>query len=619
MRLVPWLTWFVVGWSLMIVASDPASAQTFLAPEKVFQLQAQALDARRLEVLIRTEQGHYLYKNKLKFEILPPSVRLAPFQLPGGLIKDDPVFGRTETYRDVFRLILPIEREDPAVRSLVLAVSFQGCSDRGLCYPPTVRKIEVALPALTEGVGSVTGSNGGSGDDPSRITALMAQKNLPWILLSFFGFGLLLSLTPCVFPMIPILSGLIISQGAGVTRKRGFLLSLVYVLGMAATYALAGVLAGLSGSLLAAFLQNPWVLSAFALVFVLLALSMFGFYELQMPGRLQSRLSKTSNRLPGGNLFGVLVMGALSALIIGPCVTAPLAGALLYISRTQNLWLGGTALFVLALGMGVPLLVIGTSAGALLPRAGVWMEAVKKFFGILLLAVALRLISPFMALALQMFLWSALLIVSAMFLRPLDPLPEGAGAGSRIGKGIGFLILMTGSAYLVGSLSGGQNLYQPLSGILDKGSGQEQPAAAKLSFQPVARLAEWEQILGSSSEQPVLVYFGAEWCTACKEMERTTFQDPGVREKLKNFRLFKVDLTATGPENQALLKKFSLFGPPAVLFFKQGREITPARMIGEQDARQFLRRLDQVLHSRSTPFEPTPQCLIGSTPPAPMS
>jgi thioredoxin:protein disulfide reductase len=597
--LIPRLVLLVSWWLLVCFSAAPAAAPAFLSPDKVFQIQARALDDRHLEVLIRIAEGTYLYKNKLTFAILPPTVKAAAFTLPAGQPKNDPVFGPTEIYRQSLRLILPIIRQDPTVESVVLTVSFQGCSDRGLCYPPTVRKIEVALPAPAGGNGSVSPprQNGGEGDESSRITALMAQNNLPWVLLSFFGFGLLLSLTPCVFPMIPILSGLIVSQGAGVTKKRGFLLSLVYVLGMALTYALAGVLAGLSGSLLATFLQNPWVLGAFALVFVLLALSMFGFYELQLPSRLQSRLSKTSNRLPGGNLFGVLVMGALSALIIGPCVTAPLAGALLYISRTQNLWLGGSALFVLALGMGVPLLVIGTSAGVLLPRAGAWMEAVKKFFGILLLAVALWLVSPFIGLTLQMFLWSALLTISAMFLRPLDPLPEGAGAWSRIGKGIGFLILLIGAAYLVGSLSGGQNLYQPLSGLGGDRAGavRDRPEKEGPAFLPLSGVAALEQALSSSRDQPVLLYFGAEWCTACKDMERTTFRDPGVREKLKKFRLFKVDVTETGPETQALLKKFSLFGPPAILLFQQGREISQARMIGEQDARQFLSRLEQAL------------------------
>jgi thiol:disulfide interchange protein DsbD len=587
----------VLGWPLLILCPSPAAAQTFLSPDKVFQPQVRALDDRHLEVFIRIAEGNYLYKNKLKFEILPATVRATAFTLPKGQSKDDPVFGPTEIYRQTLRFTLPLLREDPTVRSLVLTITFQACSDRGLCYPPTERKIEVPLPppAAATSPASPARKPGETGDESSRITDLLTQSNFLWVLLSFFGFGLLLSLTPCVFPMIPILSGLIVSQGAGVTRQRGFLLSLVYVLGMAITYALAGVLAGLSGSLLSTFLQNPWVLGVFALVFVLLALSMFGFYELQLPSRLQSRLSQTSNRLPGGNLLGVLFMGAVSALIIGPCVTAPLAGALLYISRAQNLWLGGSALFVLALGMGVPLLVIGTSAGALLPRAGGWMEAVKKFFGILLLAVALWLVSPFMALALQMFLWSALLIISSIFLRPLDPLPEGAGYWARFGKGIGFFILLVGTVYLVGSLSGSQNLYQPLSGILAKGSAMDPSANEGLSFQPIARMEELDQALKSAAERPVLLYFGAEWCTSCKGMERSAFRDPGVREKLKKFRLLKVDITENSPDHQALLKKFSLFGPPAVLFFRQGQEIPPARMIGEQDAREFLRHLDLAL------------------------
>ncbi|MBI5584449.1 MAG: protein-disulfide reductase DsbD [Deltaproteobacteria bacterium] len=598
---MPRLALLLLWWPLLLLIPGSAASQTFLAPEKIFQPQVQALDDRRLGITIRIEDGYYLYKDKISFKIFPPSVKPGAFQLPAGQPKEDPVFGRSEIYRRAFRLTLPILRADPAVQTIELALSFQGCSDRGLCYPPPVRKITVALPPPSREAGPPPGrtlspaENGPPTpvDESSRITGLLAQKNLLWILLSFFGFGLLLSLTPCVFPMIPILSGLIVSQGAGVTKKQGFLLSLVYVLGMAITYAVAGVLAGLSGSLLAAFFQNPWALSAFALVFVLLALSMFGFYELQLPSRLQNRLCHTSNRLPGGNLFGVLIMGALSALIIGPCVTAPLAGALLYISRTQNVWLGGSALFVLALGMGVPLLILGTSAGALLPKAGPWMEAVKKFFGILLLAVALWLVSPFMALALQMFFLSALLIISSMFLRPLDPLPEGAGAWARIGKGVGLLIFLGGVAYLAGALGGSQNLYQPLAGLGAKGSAGDQPATAGPSFQPLTRTAELDQVLQSSPDRPVLLYFGAEWCTSCKEMEHSTFRDPRVLEKLNKFRLFKVDLTEPHRETQALLKKFSLFGPPTVLLFdRQGREIEKARMVGEHDARQFLSRLE---------------------------
>jgi thiol:disulfide interchange protein DsbD len=596
------LVWLLLCWPLLFFP-NPAAAQAFGAPEKIFRPQVRALDDRRLEILIRIEDGYYLYKNKIALQIFPSSIKPAAFQLPAGQPKDDPVFGRSEIYRRSFLLTLPILREDPSVQSLELALSFQGCSDRGLCYPPTVRKITVALPPAARAavpppgrIGSSSGTNGAAApaDESSRITGLLAQKNLTWILLSFFGFGLLLSLTPCVFPMIPILSGLIVSQGNTVTKKRGFLLSLVYVSGMAITYAVAGVLAGLSGSLLAAFFQNPWVLGAFALVFVLLALSMFGFYELQMPSFLQSRLSKTSNGLPGGNLFGVLIMGALSALIIGPCVTAPLAGALLYISRTQNVWLGGSALFVLALGMGVPLLVIGTSAGVLLPKAGPWMEAVKKFFGILLLAVALWLVSPFMALSLQMFFLSALLIVSSMFLRPLDPLPDGAGGWARVGKGIGWIALLVGAAYLAGALGGSQNLYQPLAGLGGKGSAGDQPTTAGPSFQLLTQSAELDRVLQSATDRPLLLYFGAEWCTSCKEMEHSTFRDPRVLEKFKKFRLFKVDLTTTTPETQTLLKKFSLFGPPTILLFdRQGQEIEKSRMVGEQDARQLLSRLDQ--------------------------
>ena len=346
--------------------------------------------------------------------------------------------------------------------------------------------------------------------DALKYDRLFREGNVLYVLLSFFGFGLLLSLTPCVFPMIPILSGIIVAQGTSVPKGRSFALSLIYVLGMALTFAVVGVIAGLTGFLISALLQNPWVIGSFALIFVLLALSMFGFYELQIPGPLQTLLTRTSNRFSGGSFSGVFFMGILSALIIGPCVTPPLAGALLFIGQTQNFWLGGTALFILALGMGVPLLIIGASAGLILFKAGVWMEAIKTFFGVLLLGLALYQVSPFISLSLQMFLWAALLIISSIYLRALDPLPEGARGWAQFRKGVGVLIFLIGLALLIGALGGGKNLYQPLEGLLEGGAPvtplKGTTTTPGLNFQRLTSPAELEQQLrvGPGPEGPAL-------------------------------------------------------------------------------------------------------------------
>ena len=389
-------------------------------------------------------------------------------------------------------------------------------------------------------------------------------------------------------------------RGQAVTRAQGFALSVAYVLGMAVTYAAAGVAAGLSGAMLSAALQNPWVLGAFAAVFVLLAFAMFGFYELQLPAALQTRLAEASGRLPGGQYSGVFVMGALSALIVGPCVAAPLAGALLYISQSRDGVLGGAALFAMALGMGVPLLAVGASAGALLPKAGPWMDGVKHFFGVLLLAVAIYLVSPVVPIAAQMLAWGALLIISAVNLRVIDPLPVGATGVARLGKGIGVVALLAGTAYLAGALSGSTDLLKPLQGLVgaDHATSQsgEQKATHASLFQRVATGAELDAAIQAARGKPVLLDFYADWCVSCKEMERFTFTDERVKKRYAGMLMLQVDVTANTAEHQALLKRFRLFGPPGIIFFdKAGKEIMGLRVIGFQAAEKFAGVLDEVI------------------------
>jgi len=339
-------------------------------------------------------------------------------------------------------------------------------------------------------------------------------------------------------------------------------------------------------------LQSPWVLGSFAAVFVLLAGAMFGFYELQLPAALQTRLADASNRLPGGHLTGVFAMGALSALIVGPCVAAPLAGALLYISQSRDVVLGGSALFVMALGMGVPLLVVGASAGALLPRVGPWMETVTRFFGVVLLAVAIYLVAPLVPRAVEMLAWAALLVITGIFLRAIDPLPTSARGFDRFAKGLGVIALVAGIAFLIGALAGSRDVLQPLAGL----RGASSPAAAPVVFTRVSSMDELDRAISGARGRPVMLDFYADWCVSCKEMERYTFSDPQVSARMSNVVKIQADVTANAPEHQQLLKRFRLFGPPGIVFFDpEGREIQGLRVIGFQPADRFAKVLDQVL------------------------
>jgi len=579
-----------------------AAEPELLDPDKAFRFSARLKDARSIEVNYQIASGYYLYRDKFRFILSPADAKPGAAQFPAGEKHHDDFFGEVETYRGNVSIVLPFELTNASVAAVKLAATSQGCADVGVCYIPHEQKAELQLAALGQSgsrsdeapalVGAAASAPAG---DDGRVAALLGGGI--WLAVaSFFGFGLLLSFTPCVLPMVPILSGIIIGAGQPVTRMKGLLLAALYVLGMAITYAIAGVAAGLSGAMLSATLQNPWVLGAFAALFVVLALSMFGFYELQLPVAFQSRLNRASNRFSGGHGLGVFVMGVLSALIVGPCVAAPLAGALLYISQSRDVVLGGSALFAMALGMGVPLLVVGASAGALLPKAGPWMETVKRFFGALLLAVAIYLVSPFTPLPLQMFLWAALLIGTAVYLRAIDSLPAGARGFQRVAKAVGIIALLAGIAYLVGALSGGRDLLQPLSGLRDSAVGD---AARPVPFQRVSSTADLDARVRAAAGKPVLLDFYADWCVSCKEMERFTFSDERVKMRLRGMVLLQADVTANTPENAALLKRFRLFGPPGIILFdREGREIPALRVIGFQPAERFVVVLDHAIATK---------------------
>jgi thioredoxin:protein disulfide reductase len=576
---------------MLLAACSPAAAQLFgksqelLEPEKAFRFSARALDGA-VEVRFAIADGYYMYRERFRFAAEGnPGVRLGRPEFPSGTRHRDEFFGEMETYRKQVRILIPAEGQG----RFDLKVTSQGCADVGVCYVPMESQASLQLVSgtfVSEGPRAVDAAPRFSIFASDLEIARLFEGNFVLVLAGFLVLGVLLTFTPCVLPMIPILSAIIAGEGKRLNKWRGLALSLTYVLGMALAYAVAGVAAAYSGSLLAAALQNAWVLSAFAAVFVILALSMFGFYELRLPGFVHHQLHSAHSRLRGGQVASVAAMGVLSAVIVSPCVAAPLAGALLYISQTRDVALGGAALFAMALGMGVPLIAVGVSEGALLPKAGAWMESVRKFFGVLLIAVAIWIVSPVLPSMAQMIAWGAFFIGSAMFLRAIDPLPASASGWWRLWKGLGIVSLVAGIAFLVGAFSGAQDVLRPLAGV-----SRNAPPATPLPWTRVASLDELESKLKAPGKT-VMLDFYADWCVSCKEMEAFTFSDPNVRAQLDRMLLLQVDVTANTEADKALLKRFSLFGPPGIIFFdSEGREIKGLRVIGYQGPDRFLKTL----------------------------
>lgn len=584
--------------------STNAADDEFLSPDVAFGLNV-LQSSGQINADFTVAPGYYLYKERIKFELSP--AREHEIKLPNGDIKNDPNFGKMEVYHHDFTGHIIIKDADNT--PITIKATYQGCSEKGLCYAPQHKTFTIS-PLASDSAGksqpsdSAASSTSISGSDSQAANLLKSGK---WwlIILGFFTAGLLLAFTPCVFPMIPILSSIIIGKNAHVTRLHAFNLSLAYTLGMCLTYTLAGVAAGLSGQMLSAALQTPWALGFGATIFVLLALSMFGFYELKLPSGLENGLMSMSRRIKGGHLFSDFLMGVLSALIISPCVAAPLAGALLYISKTSDVVLGGVALFSLSLGMGAPLLLIGASAGTLLPKVGSWMNAVRNLFGVLMLGVALWLITPIIPVSIQLALWAALLIIPAIFMHALDPLPVDAKPALRFWKGIAVILLVVGLAMLVGALSNAKSPLQPLGGLLAKNTASQTQQHSGLNFKRVKNLAEFDSALKAATGKQVMLDFYADWCVSCKEMEQFTFSDPRVQTALRDTVLLQADVTANTEEDKALLQRFNLFGPPGILFFdEKAQEETRLKVVGYKNADDFL----QTLNLRGSCLPETIQC-----------
>jgi thiol:disulfide interchange protein DsbD len=622
--------------ALLLSCAGARADDDFLPPEQAFRFSARMLDAHTVVVNYAIADGYYMYRERFKFSAA--GAKLGEAQVPPGKVKFDETFQKeVETYHKGVEIRIPVEGDGP----FTLNATGQGCADKGLCYPP--QDVSIRLVA-GDGAGAAPrmsvppGQNGaplspvpaaegavpqfslpgqaapqsappanpppGPGaaapapsaaspagqaapSELSGIAALLQGGRLLAIVPAFVLLGLGLAFTPCVLPMVPILSSIIVGEGGNVRRARGFILSLAYSLGMAVVYTALGVAAGLVGEGLAAALQNSWVLGAFAVLIAAMALSMFGVYQLQAPAALQTRLASASGRQSSGKLAGVFAMGAISALIVGPCVAAPLAGALVYISQTRDVIIGGAALFAMAIGMSIPLLLVGVSAGSLLPRAGMWMESVKRFFGVLMLAMALWMVAPVLPGLVQMLLWAALLLGYGCYLLRTNGLKSKSGHWAAMALGAASVVL--GAAQLVGVASGGRDPLAPLV-HLTRGA-----PAQPLAFTCIKTVEQLDAALAATGGKTALLDFYADWCVSCKEMEKLTFVDPAVKARLANTVLLQVDVTANDAADRAMLKRFGLFGPPGIILFgRDGREVPDSRVIGYQNSQKFLASLGKL-------------------------
>lgn len=599
--LLLWLLWSSVH------AAPGNFGGEFLPPTMAFRPSVTAVNAEQIHVQFDIQPGYYLYRSKLAVEaigLLPADVKLFPAALPKGTQKDDPNFGPTEIYTEPLTWAVQVNGGQRPL-TLTLSVRYQGCASQGICYPPEVILLPVVLPVAeaTITAPTTTGNESASAQpvpkqNGIREIARTLDEGTLWLnLLLFFGAGIGLAFTPCMLPMMPIVATVVLGRhdtAHPISHMRGFSLALAYVLGMAFTYALAGVFAGLSGTLISGLLQNPWVLGSFALLYALLAGAMFGFYNLQLPTGLQGKLAEGSQRLHGGSTPAALALGALSALIVGPCVAAPLAGALLYIGQTGNAFLGGLLLFVMAFGMGIPLLAMGASAGTFALKTGPWMETIKKGFGFILLGTAWWIVSPVLPASFLLGGFGVLAIIAGVLLKALDRLPERTLMPARLGKALGVICIALGLAWLAGALGGATRLDQPLSPFTT-GSNEANARNTPLAMTTVTHLSALDSAL-RDTQKPVFIDVYADWCVSCKEFERDTLNDPAVRAALAAFTLIRVDVTASDDDARAILQRFGLYGPPGMVFYAPGgRLLHDATLAGYVGPEAFLKQLQHVL------------------------
>ena len=577
-----------------IFSSTPSSVDEGLHPDDAFKVAVSVISNDRLILNWQIKSGYYLYKDKFLIGSNDSSIIIGNYVFPIGKLKEDLAFGEVEVYYNDNQLLVPFTHEDTNIKELNINIGYQGCKEDSICYPPIEKNLTVSIPDSFEVLLADEGINKEIFiSEQDVITKKLKENNLLFNIFSFFVFGFLLALTPCVFPMIPILSGIIVGEGVRITRTRAIMLTLSYVLAMALTYAVLGVIAGLFSFNLQAASQNIWVISLFSGVFVLLALSMFGFYELQLPSSWQNKVVANQSNSGRGTLTGAALMGLLSAVIVGPCVAPPLAGALLYISQTGDAQLGGLALFAMGLGFGVPLLIIGISSGELLPRAGAWMNNIKHVFGVIMLGVAIWFLERVLPETFTLLLWAALFIVSAIFLGALDRQENGTNYWQRLHKGLGLMMMFYGGVLIYAAVSGGGTVLAPFNKrILSNNLTIE-----TLPFVYIANISELnEQLQQSKLEgKSVMIDFYADWCIECKQMEAHTFSKPSVQEILQDINLLKADVTENNDSDKILLKHFGLFGPPAIIFFnQQSEEIKSHRLIGFAKPENFIKHIKQV-------------------------
>jgi len=548
-----------------------------LPEDQAFKVETIAMDANKLSARFTMSNNVYLYKDKVKLTSLTDGITIDALHFPTGQSKDDPHFGEVEIYFDQIEVAIDISRKAGSARQLLIEAEFQGCVDEGICYPPSSRTITVDLPAM------VVQQNSDNTIELSEQDQIQKdlEKNAWWkTILKFFGFGLLLALTPCIFPMIPILSGLIMGQGE-ISRSRAFMLSLIYVLAMALAYTAAGVIAGLLGANIQAALQKPWIIITFSMVFVALAMSMFGYYDLQLPASWQSKLSNISNKQKSGSYIGVGIMGFLSAIIVGPCVAPPLAGAVLYISNTGDPIVGGFALFAMSMGMGVPLLMIGASAGKWMPQSGGWMNVVKAFFGIALLAMAIWFLSRIIPGSVSLALFGILALLSSVFWYRYA-LKNGV-KGKMIGLFLVFKIALIGIGVveIMGAIRGNTDFLHPLT-------------KHEMHFTLIKSYDDL-QLAIKATDKIVLLDFYADWCVECKHMEGATYSKAIVQKELARFLVLKADVTDQDDIDKELMRKYKIIGPPATLFFgKDNQLIKQYSFFGFKDAEEFVAHLQKL-------------------------